>query len=142
MNEITNKHLLTTMIIIGVITIALIVSGYRTTAPYPYSYSNSAPLQASVYSDSDYYYQANSPRVYTLGTRSQVYVPVITRTYTTPTTVYSTPAQSTHYTYTTSSYLPDETGYNGGYYYGDQGYTPPGCEGGTDYSTTTFEPCG
>ena len=130
------------MIIIGVITIALIASGYRTTAPYSYSYNNGAQLQASAYSDTPYYYQTNTPRIITLGTRSQAYVPVITRTYTTPTTVYTTPSQSTQYTYTTSSYLPDETGYNGGYYYDNQGYVPPGCEGGTDYSTTTFEPCG
>ena len=121
------------MILIGIVTIALIISGYRTTAPY--SYSNGAPLQASVYSDTPYYYQTNTPRVLTLGTRSRAYVPVITRT-------YAEPVQPTYYTYTTSSYTPDETGYNGGYYYGDQGYVPPGCESGTDYSLTTGEPCG
>ncbi len=147
MNEITNKHILVTMIIIGVITIGLLLSQRQVVSSY--SYGNN--FGASAY-DAGSYGTTNNLDLSI--SRPGVYVPYLRTNYTvspyrtsntrTTTTSYTVPSNNSYSYYSTSSYqLPDESGYNGSYYgSGDQGYVPPGCESGTDYSTTTNEPCG
>lgn len=134
MNDITHKHLFITMIIIGIITIALLLSGYRT-APYSMSYNPGSALQANVYSGTDPYYygQNNNFRINTLGRQYTSYVPVLTTNYgNSVTTTTSTPSQNTYeYTYTTE--------YQQDYY---NNYVIPGCENPTNnYSILTGEPC-
>lgn len=134
------------MIIIGVITIGLLLSQRQTVSSY--SYGNN--FGASAY-DSGSYGTTNNLDL-SIG-RSGVYVPYLRTNYTvspyrtsntrTTTTSYTVPSNNS-YSYTTSYQVPDETGYNGSYYGNTnyQGYVPPGCESGTDYSLTTGEPCG
>lgn len=149
MKEITNKHLFVTMIIIGVITIGLLIPRYGSRAtPYSYSYGNTFnpnTLSATAYNAD--YSGAQTNSFLNFGSR-QPYQPVINRNYYPdsyyPTTTYTQPStKSYYYYYSTPGTSTTTTSYTDGYYYGGvQGYVPPGCEGGTDYSTTTNEPCG
>jgi hypothetical protein len=142
MNEITHKHLFITMIIIGVITIGLLIPRYGTRAtPYSYSYGNTFnpnTLSATAYNVD--YSGAPTNSFLNLGSR-QPYQAVINKSYypiSGSTTTYTSPSSSYYYTTTES------TSYDQSYYYDNsyQGYLPPGCNGGNDYSLTTGEPCG
>ena len=130
MNEITNKHLFVTMIIIGVITIGLLLGQRYGGAMASYSFNN--PLSATAFQDNQYYYP-------------NTYYP----SYNTTSTTYRTvPAPTTlGRSYTTTQYYTTygDIGTDGAYDDNSsiiQGYVPAGCEGGTDYSTITNEPCG
>lgn len=131
MNEITNKHLFLTMIIIGVITIGLLLSQYRG-APYGVSSSyDSYTLRNSL--------GASAYRVYDDSGNYEWYPNNTTAVSVTPITQTPSYSYKTYYYY---SYPQEETYYD---YYngGSQGYVPAGCESGTtDYSTTTGEACG
>lgn len=133
--EITNKHLFITTIIIGLVTIGLLLSGYPV-GGYSYNYGttvNGGSLAASAY-NVDY---SGSPRTTLLGVRNNYpYVPVITKSYY-PNTSYTTPSSYNYYYSTTGGQSYTSSSYDT---YG--GYVPVGCEGGTDYSTVTNEPCG
>ena len=125
------------MIIIGVVIVALIIP------LYPNSGLRGNNLGASVYDSFGNVGDNISLR------NSGVYVPALNTNYSvsayrtsntrTITTTSETPSATQTYYYTSYDQpsLPDESGY-----YGVQGYTPPGCESGTDYSLTTGEPCG
>ncbi len=127
------------MIIIGVITIAVIVTGRN--GGLSYSAFTGQTLQANSY------IQTTTPALVT-GTQysSGVYIPNLQTNYpvsafrtsntSTITTTSTTPSTNTYY-YTTTSTGQDYTNYNNA-----QGYVPAGCESGTDYSLTTGEPCG
>ncbi len=139
MGEITNRTLFITMIIIAIITILVILT--RASGGY-YSYST---LPGSVY-QANVYDGLNNQKL--VVRNSGVYVPSLYtnyqvtpfRTSTTRSIRTTTLEPSNTYYYTTyqsSPSLPDESGY-----YGADGYVPAGCEGGTDYSVTTGEPCG
>ena len=123
------------MIIIGVVIAALIIPLYGNRA------LRTSNLGASAYlgfEDTNLNFPGSS----------DLYIPVMNTNYPvsafrtsntrTITTTSDVPSTTQTYYYTTDQpSLPDESGY-----YGVQGYTPPGCENGTDYSTTTNEPCG
>lgn len=137
MKTITNRHLFITMVIIGIITVALIIPLYnnRVTSGVSYDSSYSAnDLGADVYNAT----YSGSPTNSILNiNRRYPYIPVIQTSYPINTsyqyqyqTVPTTPTYKTYTYYTTTS----NTDYGG--------YVPAGCEGGTDYSTTTGEPCG
>jgi hypothetical protein len=146
MKEVTNKQLFITMIIIGVITVGLLLPLYRGSVVPRYSYYNnnlsSGLLQANSYS-------AYSGDIVPNIKSSGVYIPVINTNY--PVSAFRTSSTNTSYTTVYPSSTPTTKTY---YYYStntnsqnydtssDQGYVPAGCEGGTDYSTTTNEPCG
>jgi hypothetical protein len=150
MKEVTNKQLFITMIIIGVVTIGLLLPLYRSSV-YRYSYVNnnnsSFPtnlLQANSYSS---YSGDIAPSINSSG----VYIPTINTNY--PVSAFRTSATRSVYTETpltprtttrTYYYTSNTNSQNNGtsYYNNDGGYVPAGCEGGTDYSTTTNEPCG
>lgn len=148
MNEITNKHLFITMIVIGFITILVILSqnkslplnttGYNLrnslgASVYPaYDYSNYDYTNTGNYTKrSDYWYRSNSNTTSTTSTYS---IPSTPTTSTTTTYYYEYPT-------TTASTYYDQYN-NNGYSYQPQGYVPVGCENGTDYSTVTNQPCG
>ncbi len=140
------------MLVIGIITIGLIISRYpaATTAGYTYSYGNNingGTLGATAYNAD--YSGAPTSSFLNLGSR-QPYQPVINRSYYpeyyygTSATTYTQPSTKSYYYYyyNTPGTTTTTTSYNDGYYGTDQGYVPAGCENGTDYSTTTNEPCG
>ena len=140
MNDVSNRTILTTMVILGVITIGLLISQRQ--RAFSYSYPTYNNLGASAYDSGSYSYG-------TVTNTGGVYLPDIHTSYpltgyrfntTTSTSTYTTPTTKTYY-YTTEGQLPDESGYNSTYTY-DQGYVPAGCESGTDYSLTTGEACG
>lgn len=113
----------------GIITIGLLIPLQNR---LPYSYRGS-DLGASAYNAD--YSGSQSNLFFNIGSSRQPYQASINRTYGNP--VIDTTTQTTYYTTTT------EQSYSDNYYYQDiQGYTPPGCESGTDYSITTGEPCG
>lgn len=128
MTEITNKHLLIAILTTGIITIGLLVPLQN---KVPGSYRGN-DLGATAY-NADY---SGSPTNSFFDLRpQQPYQAIINRTYDNP--IIETTTQTTYYTTTT------EQSYSDNYYYQDiQGYIPPGCESGTDYSITTGEPCG
>lgn len=146
MENITNRTILTTMIIIGVVIALMIVPLYNNRAisgvSYTYDNSYASNLGATAYNAN--YSGTPTNSLITLG-RRYPYVPVIQTSY--PTgyqyqyqAVPVTPTYKT-YTYYTTTTTPSTTSYDSSYNtYG--GYVPAGCEGGTDYSTTTNEPCG
>lgn len=132
MENITNKTLFTTILIIGVVLALMIIPLY----PNNGTSLNGRNLGANAYFDNNNFDYIN------LDTNYDV-VPFRTSTTRTITETSSTPSTQTYYYTTTETVpnLPNENSYNGSYYYGN-GYTPPGCESGTDYSLTTGEPCG
>jgi hypothetical protein len=136
------------MIIIGIITIGLIISRYPTsTGRYTYTYGNNvngSTLGATAYNAD--YSGAPTNSFLNFGSR-QPYQAVVNRSYYPdyyyPTTYTQPSTKSYYYYYSNPGTSTTTTSYTDGYYYGDvQGYVPPGCEGGTDYSTITNEPCG
>ena len=123
------------MIIIGVVIAALIIPLYGNRALRTNNLGASAYLG---FEDTNLNFTGSS----------DLYIPVMNTNYPvsafrtsntrTITTTSDVPSTTQTYYYTTDQpSLPDESGY-----YGVQGYTPPGCENGTDYSTITNEPCG
>ena len=129
MNEITNKTLLTTMVIIGIIIALMIIP------LYPKNYISTSNLGATAFIDNNGSTSNNA----NLGIYMNTSYPVSAfRTSNTRTITETTPTNTYYYTtYQNTSSLPNELGY-----YGTEGYVPPGCESGTDYSLTTGEPCG
>lgn len=137
MNEITPKHLFATTIIVGIVIIAFIVPLYGNR-----SFERANSLSATAYVD---YSQTNPTRTTNFLGRRDVYIPNLITNYSvspyghtnTQTTFYTNPSTTSSYYYTTTY---EDTNYQ--YTDGGYGYTPPGCESGTDYSLTTGEPCG
>lgn len=139
MKAVTNKTLFNTMIIIGVVIVALIIPLY-----------GNGSLRMSNLGATAYLGTENIDQGLFRNSRG-VYIPVLNTNYPvsayrtsntrTITTTSETPSTTQTYYYTTydnGQSLPDESGY----YEVNYGYTPPGCESGTDYSLTTGEPCG
>lgn len=135
MNEITNKQLFITMILIGVITIFVILSQNKNISFTTRGYNFGNSLGATAYplydgnNDDTYWYRTD------IDTRT-TYTDEVYRTPSTTTTTY-------YYEYPTSVPATYYNPYsNTGYQYQDQGYVPRGCESGTDYSTVDGQPCG
>ncbi len=135
MNEITNKTLFKTMIIIGVIIALMIIPLYGSRNLFRIN-----SLGATAYTN---YSDNNS--IIPLRKRSGTYIPNLDTNYsvapykysnTQTTTSYTTPSTTNSYYYTS---YEEDTSYQ---YTDNYGYTPAGCESGTDYSLTTGEPCG
>jgi hypothetical protein len=133
MENITNKTLLTTMIIIGVVIALMIIP------LYPKSYISSRNLGANVFDSVVSTNQNNANLGIYMNTNYGVsaFRTSNTRTITETSSAPTTTTKTYYYsTYDNTASLPDETGYYGG------DYVPAGCESGTDYSLTTGEPCG
>ena len=128
----------------GAITIALLIPRYTgRTLSSNYSYDNGSRINVSNLGATAYnadYSGAQTNSFLNFGSR-QPYQAVITKSYNpssysgSPSTYGSSSDSDYYYTTETPSYTT--TNYND-----VQGYVPPGCENGTDYSTTTNEPCG
>ncbi len=133
MENITNKTLLTAMIILGVVIALMIVP------LYPKSYVGTRSLGANAF-DSFGTNQNNANLGIYMNTNYGVsdFRTSNTRTITETNSVPTTNKTYYYTTYENTPNLPDETGYG---YYGE-GYVPAGCESGVDYSLTTGEPCG
>jgi hypothetical protein len=133
MENITNKTLLTTMIIIGVVIALMIIP------LYPKSYVTTRNLRASAFDSVVSTNQNNANLGIYMNTNYNVsdFRTSNTRTITETSSVPTSTKTYYYSTYENTTSLPDETGY-GSYY----GYVPAGCESGTDYSLTTGEPCG
>lgn len=132
MNNITNRTLLTAMIIIGAIIAIMIVPLY----PNKVGVFNTRNLGATAYIDNNNY-------AYTGGAYLNTNYPVTAfRTSATDTvTTTQVVPQTTSYTTYTYSY-PETTTQN--YPYGNDGisvYDSYGCKAGANYSVTTGQPC-
>lgn len=133
------------MVIIGVVIALMIVPLYNNRVASGVSYSYDSSYGASLGADAYNATYSGSPTnsILNLGGRYP-YVPIIQTSY--PISNYQYQAVSPTPTYKTYTYYTTTGSTNtSGSYYGDTsgyGYTPPGCENGTDYSTTTNEPCG
>ena len=132
MENITNKTLLTTILIVGVVLALMIIP------LYPKAYIGTRSLGASVF-DSFGTNTNNSNLGISMNTNYGVsnFITSNTRTITETSSMPTTNKNYYYTTYDNAPSLPDENGYGS---YG--GYVPAGCESGTDYSLTTGEPCG
>lgn len=139
MNEITNKHIFITMVILGVITIALILGQYSNTTRSTLSYSYGNSLGASVY-NADY---SGTPTSSFFGfNRDQSYIPVINKSYDSSNIDYQTQPTTSSYTTYTYSYpeTTTQTSYSNNSYNGAY-LDAYGCSANANYSVTTGQPC-
>lgn len=126
MENVTNKTLLTTMIIVGVVIVLMIIP------LYPKSYISTRNLGATAFINNEEAIFENNAVGINLNTNYPVsaFRTSNTRTITSTTEVPTTTTETYYYT----TYESNDLDY--------QGYVPSGCESGTDYSLTTGEPCG
>lgn len=149
MNTVTNKHLLISILILGIITVGLLLAQYPSSTARGYSYQqsygtnvNGASLGATAY-NADYSGAPNGSFL-SFGSK-QPYQAVINKSYSSGyypvsgTTTYTQPASTNTYYY---YYSTPGTTYSDGYYYGNNpGYVPVGCEGGNIYNINTGALC-
>ncbi len=121
------------MIIIGLITVALIIPLYGNGSLRTSNLGATAYLGTDIVNTNLSFPGNSGTYIPNLNTNYQVSAFRTSNTQTI-TTTSSVPTTTQTYYYTTYDNQTTTSG--------DQGYVPPGCEGGTDYSTTTNEPCG